>query len=266
MKLDIEKILSMPKPERFKYLKENEKELIKVKRSSDIISDVCYYQPIQTKGNVFKGDGPTDTGDIHVKVVANTANWIDSQMDMLLPDSWDKSIKERKRMIPHLHDHERSVAAKVGEVTDIYGQLLSYSELGIPGIGFTTALIFESDIKKSYNEKIYNMYKSGGINQHSIGLRYVKLNLAINDTDSPEQLIEWNKYINQAINKEVAIEAGFFWVVKEFILIENSAVLFGANEITPTLEVSEPGKSNEQTIEPPKALDYTAIMNNLKFK
>ena len=264
MKLDINKILSMPLKDRFKYLKENEKDLIKTKRSSEITSDVCYYPPIQTKGSVFKGDETQDTGVIHVKVVANTANWIDSQMDMLLPGSWDKSVNERKRMIPHLHDHERSIAAKVGEVTDIYGQELTYGELGIKGIGYTKALVFETDIMKAYNEKVYNMYKGGGVNQHSIGLRYIQLDLAMNDQNSPEALAEWNKYINQAINKQMAIDAGFFWVVKEFTLIENSAVLFGANEITPTLEVREPGKADAMIInEPTKSLDINYLISKL---
>ena len=86
----------------------------------------------------------------------------------------------------------------------------------------------------------------------------------MNDQNSPEALIEWNKYINQAINKQMAIDAGFFWVVKEFVLIENSAVLFGANEITPTLEVREPGKSEAKTItEPTKSLDINYLISKL---
>ena len=46
---------------------------------------------------------------------------------------------------------------------------MSLSELGINAIGSTQVLIFETDIKKLYNEQVFNLYKSGKINQHSIG-------------------------------------------------------------------------------------------------
>jgi hypothetical protein len=230
------------KAELFKYLIDNKKKLIDLKKSVPIYADCVSFktttihegkQGVQTKDNAPVTD---DVDMLRVKVVANTANWIDSHVDMLLPDSALKSINERKGIIPHLHDHIHQIEAKVGEVKDILLSNLSFSELGINGFGSTQAIVFITDVIKSYNEKVFNQYKLGKINQHSIGLQYVKLDLAINDESSEKEFDFWNKYYPQVINKDAADERGFFWVVQEIKLIENSAVLFGSNIITPTLD------------------------------
>jgi hypothetical protein len=265
MKIDVKKICFLPDSERFKYLRENERDLIKTKCSSEITSDVVICSSLKPTKIAYKALNSDDNNSIMVKVVANTSNWIDSQLDMIIPGAVDKSLKERKGKIPHLHDHERSTTAKVGEVVDIYTQDLSFSELGILGTGIANVLIFETNILKDYNENIFNQYKNGGINQHSIGLRYINMVLAMNDVNDPEHLKNWNEYINQAINRDVAEKNGFFWVVKEYKLIENSAVLFGANEITPTLSTS--GKNDYEMLEDRiKALELKAAESTLNDK
>jgi hypothetical protein len=190
-------------------------------------------------------DVPKDADTLRVKVVANTANWCDSHMDVLLPDCWAKSINERKGMIPHLHDHIHQLNAEVGDVVNIYSQIVSLSELGVNKPGTTQSLIFETDIKKAYNQQVFDKYKAGKVKQHSIGLQYVKLELAINDEESEKEKDFWDKYIDQVINREYVEERGFFWVVPEIKLIENSAVLFGSNSLTPTLESKEDDTENE---------------------
>lgn len=224
----------------FNYLVENKKDLIAQKKSMPIYSDVIGLkaEKIGKTGFSEKANNPIieDVDVLRVKVVANTANWMDSHNDVLLSNSWNKSIQERKNFIPHLHDHKHELSAKVGEVVDIFGQDLSFSELGIKGIGMTQALVFITDIMKSYNEKVFNQYKMGKVNQHSIGLQYVKISLAINDEEYKDEFATWEKYSENLINREQAEAKGFFFAVQEIKLIENSAVLFGSNEITPTLD------------------------------
>jgi len=243
------------KKELFAHLVANKTELIDNKKSMPIYSDCVSFNSMALPS---KGDGTQkantpvteDVDVLRVKVIANTANWIDSHMDMLLPDSAKKSIGERKNIIPHLHDHIHQIGAKVGEVVDILLADYSFSELGIKGIGSAQGITFITDVMKSYNEQVFNQYKAGKVNQHSIGLQYMKLSLAINDSDYKEEYAEWQAYYSQAINKEVADNDGFFWVIKEIKLIENSAVLFGANEITPTID------NNVKNIEPPKGTQH----------
>jgi hypothetical protein len=236
-----------------KYLIENKKTLISQKKSMPIFSESFISSPsiIHSKKDINKSNTPVqeDVDRLRVKVVANTANWIDSHLDMLLPNCWAKSIQERKSFIPHLHDHIHRIDAKVGEVVDIFSTNVTLQELGISGVGTTESLIFLTDIIKSYNEIVFNQYKQGRINQHSIGLQYVKLELAINDEDYEKELDFWNKYYPQVINKEKADKQGFFWVVQEIKLIENSAVLFGSNELTPTLDNNVKGLPGEDPTE-----------------
>lgn len=238
----------------FDYLVKNKKSLIAKKKMGIVKSDPFYYSPAIIPGNgktsfSVKEEGdvqPADIDTLRVKVVANTANWIDSHMDMILEGAATKSIKERKHIIPHLYDHNHSVMAEVGDVVDIYPQKLHLRELGIDKEGSTESIIFVSDVKKSYNEKVFDRYKKGKATQHSIGLQYVKLELAVNDKDYEKEYDFFKKYYDLAINQEIADQYGYFWVVSEYKLIENSVVLFGSNELTGTLEV----EGYEKTLEP----------------
>jgi hypothetical protein len=209
---------------------------------------------------------PQDPNICRVKVVANTSMYCDSQMDVLLRDNAAKSIKERKGMIPHLHDHIHEIAAKIGEVVNIYYQEMSFSELGIPGIGTAQVLVFETDVYKSYNEQIFNQYKAGKIKQHSIGLQYVKIGLAINDPESVAEYELWQKWALEVINKETIDNKGYFWAVPEIKLLENSAVLFGSNPITPTLDVkSTDSEPSDDTHSQPPTFDIGKALQTVKF-
>lgn len=239
------------KADRFSYLRENKNRIIKEKKSSIIEGANCGSMLIPSTGKSefsSKQNDPVteDVDRLKVKTVANTHNWLDFDMDVLLKDCAKKSINERKGLIPHIHDHIRRSDAKVGEVDDITLDDLTFKQLGLEafGSGITQCIVFVTEIIKSYNEKIFNQYKEGRVNQHSIGLQYVQLALGINDPEDKDHFDTWEKHFDKIINKQRAIDLGFFWGVSEIKLIENSTVLFGANEITPTLD-NDLGKSNE---------------------
>jgi hypothetical protein len=251
----------------FKFLVENKSAIITEKKSVLKYTDCISYatKAIPLMGTKAMGGGE-DPNICHVKVVANTSMYCDSQMDVLLRDNAAKSIKERKGMIPHLHDHIHEIGAKVGEVTSIYYQDMSMSDLGISKAGTAQALIFETDVMKAYNEQVFNQYKSGKIQQHSIGLQYVKLGLAINDDVSVAEYELWQKYADLVINQDAIQERGYFWVVPEIKLLENSAVLFGSNPITPTLDVkSTEGEPSEDTRNQPPVFDVSKALQTVKF-
>jgi hypothetical protein len=146
-------------------------------------------------------------------------------------------------LIKHIRDHEYKLSAEVGDVADIYLQDVSLTDLGLKEKGKTQCVIFETDIRKDYDPVIFDKYRTGKINQHSIGLQYVKIEVAIKDEGDEKEMDFWNKYYSKIINKEVADQYGFFFVVSEYKLLENSAVLFGSNELTPTISVTEQPKS-----------------------
>lgn len=191
-----------------------------------------------------------DADTIRVKTVSNTAFWCDTVRDVTIPDCWNKSVKERKHLLKHLKDHRYSMDAELGDVVDSYPMEMSWSDLGVNFPGKTQVLVFESDIYKSYDEKMFNRYKAKKVKQHSIGLIYVVIKLAINDPDYKEEYATWTKYIDKIANQDYVQEGGYFWALEEIKVIENSAVLFGANSITPTLEVEDKSNNDDTDEEP----------------
>lgn len=243
------------------FLKANKSELIKQKGAFPIKSEpnqFPYELVKKTKVDANKAVQQVEEvefGTLDVTCIGNSANWIDSQMDMLLPDCWKKTIKERgtSGKIYHLRDHKQSTEGIIGKPSQFYSKDYSLEELGLQGYyGSTQCLVMDSTLMESLDDKLYTLYLNKMIKQHSIGMQYVKLDLAINDINSPDEYAIWNKYFAQVINKDVATQCGYFWVVAEIKLLEVSAVLWGANELTPCMDNNE-----EKTIEPLKDTQKT---------
>ncbi len=260
----------------FQFLAENEDALIAQKKSVmkrfDESPSSFSLSGIPQKDGAVKAIGtfaeiPESADIVRVKVAANTSLWCDSQGDVLLRDSGKKSIRERKGLIPHIHDHQWIIGAEVGEVNNIYYEDIALSSLGLNMAGTAQVLVFDTDIMKEYNPLIFNKYRKGKIKQHSIGLQYVKILLCMNDDEWDESYkANWDKYAPMVINQS-AIESGFFWAVQEYKLLENSCVLFGANEITPTLETSAKADTG---VEPPidtqkQPFDIAKAISNIKI-
>lgn len=256
------------------FLIENKDAMIAERKSAIKHTDPCTSIPsvYNVEGakaiKTAPGEALEAKESVRVKVVANTALWLDSYLDVLTPDCWKNSIKTRKGLIPHLHDHEHKLGAEVGDVVDIYSQDISLTDLGLNKKGKTQCLIFETDIRKAYNEMVFRKYATGKVKQHSIALQYVKIDLAINDEESEKEFTFWKKYYDQLINPEDADETGFFFVVTEIKLLENSAVLFGANALTPTLDVKADTfiqPDEDTTEEKPLPFDLSKAITETKF-
>lgn len=252
--------------ELFKFLKDNKTALINQKKSMIKTTDpVGSYPEFFTINNTEVGgitksvkaeiaQIPQDATSVFAKMVCNACNWCDSMMDVLLDNSSKRTIQQRKGMIPHLKNHEHKLESEIGDVQDIYLEQIGLKTLGLKESGSTQCIIMESLVQKSYDERVFNKYKSGKVMQHSIGLNYIEIYLAINSPDDeywePEYKI-WKKYHDLVINQDVIEEYGFFWAVKEIKLLENSGVLFGSNELTPTLEIRAKNHSSEIVLDTP---------------
>jgi hypothetical protein len=217
--------------------------------------------------NVIKTNKVNEDTDKVLKrtIVGNTYMWMDSHDDVHSKGVFSKSIKERQNSIFHLHDHKFEITAKVGEPTKVYEKELLWSDFGIDKAGSTTALLMDSEIYKDYNDKIFNEYKSGRINQHSVGMQYVKIDLAINDDEYEEEYKVWQDNIESIGNKELAEDKGYFWLVREAKLIEISAVLLGSNSLTPTLENKQADLESLDKNEAEKSLQLKQLLTNIKI-
>lgn len=146
-----------------------------------------------------------------VKTVWNKTDIIDLDKDLILPSAFNKSISDRanpnsRTPIYHLIDHKFNRDNVVGVPSELYmngTDLTAVTEIKmyVPMPDGT----FQIDQKKlSY----YNSYKSGEVKQHSIGFDVIK-----------------------------GEKRKDYYEIQEVKLYEGSAVLLGANPLTPTQSV-----------------------------
>jgi hypothetical protein len=234
------------KKELLAFIVENKDTLIAQKKAELKKADaiMCSYK------NVNKANSPVDVNDkTELKIIAiiNTTNLMDSHDDVHMPGIWTKSLQENKNIM-HLQEHKMEFDKIISDGEDLnpYVKFFTWRELGFDYEGQTQALVFESNIKKERNPYMFNQYASGFVKQHSVGMRYIKLLLAVDDEDWPEHKEIWDKYINEVANRELAEDKGFFYAVKEAKIIEGSAVPLGSNTATPTLDNNAKSEFEEQ--------------------
>jgi len=216
------------------------------------------------------GDKPTskEEGEINLaekdsikaKLAINTTNVIDSHQDLHVSGLWDKSLKENKRIL-HLQEHSRKFKDVISKGNDLkaYTEEKSWKDLGFDMDGKTEVLTFDSTIRKSVNTYMFDQYAKGMVEEHSVGMMYVKIVTCINDEEYPVQKENWDKYFPLAANKD-SFTGKVFWAVLEAKAIEGSAVLLGSNSFTPTqeikaLEFEEPRQTKEE-IEKQALIDW----------
>jgi HK97 family phage prohead protease len=181
--------------------------------------------------NIDGGVVDVDTTARRVKTAWNKTGVMDHDKDIVEKSAFDKTIKERgpkgKNLIWHLTDHRASLKDAVGKPSEIMmeGDFL----VAITDIPNTT-----------WGNDVLEHYKAGTINQHSIGFVTVKREV-FNDDD-------WEKR---------------YQVIKEATLYEGSAVLWGANEFTPTLTVGKSLTKEQRETEFKKTIEDLANLSKL---
>lgn len=248
-----------------KEIVEKKAELIALKKAEVKLTKGGLSGCVNEASHVYNKGVFKDSDDsLSRTIIGNTYLWMDSHEDVHAKNCFAKSIKEKGKNAFHLHDHEFKITAKVGEPQKIYEDIISWKSLGINKEGSTQALFMDSEILKDYNSQIYNEYKNGKINQHSVGMQYVKIDLAVNDEDYEDEFKVWQDNIDNIGNKEQAEEKGYFWFVREAKLIEISAVLLGSNELTPTLENKEAVSDTSKT-EPSNDTQVKQLLTSIKI-
>ena len=88
---------------------------------------------------------------------------------------------------------------------------------------------------------MFKQYSQGNVDNHSVGMQYVKLALAINSEEEEykEEKEVWDKYYPKVVNNAELEKSPYFWAVTEAKVYEGSAVVMGSNSFTPTQQVKE---------------------------
>lgn len=243
---------NLSRKEIFNYLVKNEALIFNAKKSVTKEADGFVSAPlyVDDKGNlVNKAESEslptTESGILKVAPVINTTNWLDSHGDVHIPGLWKKSLSDNKRTGFYLlESHGRSFQSIIADECAGMTKNLSWKELGLDYSGVTEALLFNALLDKDRNEYMYEQYLKKRVKNHSVGMQYVKLVTCIDDEEYPVQKENWDKYIEMVANREEAEADGYFWAILEAKIMEGSAVVFGSNSVTPTLETTLLGKTD----------------------
>jgi hypothetical protein len=260
--------------ELFAFLIENKDTLIYQKKSQIKYADGIGFSNMfySEKSGAYKSNIPvsSDKPELKVRAIINTTNIMDSHKDVHLPGIWDKSLKEN-RMIKHLQEHIMQYDKIISDKKDLkaYTAIYSFKELGFDLPGTTQALIFDSTIRKTRNPFMFKQYADGNVDNHSVGMIYVRVDLAMDDEDNPKEKKLYDEYINSIANKEEVEAQGFFFPVREAKVIEGSAVPLGSNYVTPTLDNNMKSSAviDTEGNEPPsgtRKIDINKLINELK--
>jgi len=250
------------KKELYDFLMKNKDSLIAQKCSAIKFADGFEAHTNVLKNEVGVANKSTfddNQTEITVKAVINTTNIMDSHGDVHLKGIWKKSLQENKRIMM-LQEHKSNQFDKIiASGDDLKASVKTYTwkELGYDIDGETQALVFEAKVKKARNPFMFEQYKQGYVDNHSVGMQYVKLNIAVNDEDYPLAKELYDTHINEIANKSEVESRGYFWAVAEAKAIEGSAVPNGSNKITPTLEVKN---FNQEVTESAKAMAIKAFL------
>lgn len=232
------------KEELFRELILNEKTLISQKKGINKEADsVSYFVEVDNqKGETVKASSTTpqlmEAGKMKAKLVINTTGLLDSHSDVHIKGLWKKSVDEQKGLLL-LQEHQMKFDKIISDNVKTALKTITWKSLGFNLDGSTQALVFETEIDKNRNEFMFEQYAKGYVKEHSVGMRYVKIEMAINSDEkwASDYKDTWDKYYEEIVNKSDADAQGYFWAVTEAKIIEGSAVVKGSNFATPTISV-----------------------------
>lgn len=188
---------------------------------------------------------------IRVRAVVNTTRILDSMGDVHIDQLWNKSLKESRQHYL-IREHKLDFDNIISDDVHVFVKQIPWVEIGYNYPGTTQALIYDAVITKEGSAGMFDKYLNGKVKNHSVGMRYIKVLLAINDPQYPDEYKVWEKYFPEIVNQSDAEQLGYFFAVTEAKNIEGSAVVIGANPATPTLFVEAksepPGTQNQPEI------------------
>lgn len=240
----------------FNWLIQNKSMLVAAKKAALKEADGFPTLYVNKNGDIVKADASdldADVTKLDAQLIINTTNYFDSHSDVHIPGLWKKSLNDT---VDHYlcKEHVMSFENIISENIKAYTKKFSWKDLGYNANGVTEALVFDAVIEKDRHPFMFNQYKKGYVKNHSVGMRYVKIFLAINDEDYKEEFSTWNTYVDDIINRADAEASGYFWAITEAKVVEGSAVVRGSNKITPVYSIQS-SKQSSTAKQPPEGTE-----------
>jgi hypothetical protein len=268
--------------EMIRYVVANKEAIITQKKAVVKNADAVQFEPITMNSDLtaIKGLKPVyendkEAGILKRTILANTYWWMDSHDDVHIGRGegdkgiFTESIQGKSSRIPPIDQHNYSLDGKMGKTITLSEEMISWRELGLGKTGMTEGLFAVAEIHKNMNERRYNDYLNNEIDQHSVGMQYQDIELAVNDQEEfPKEFKVWQKYINKIGNRSRAEGKGLFFAVSKAKLVEYSAVIAGSNELTPVIGApsGEGAKSSAGAQRDPRVLEgLKELLNKTKI-
>lgn len=234
------------KEELIKALVNNKHLAVSSKKSNIVTHKICNFSSVG-KDSVSDSNKSSlesvSAGDT-IWATINTTGILDSHGDIHAKGIWNKSAREQNNKVYYIINHNLEIGNVIAYPKDVNIHVLNkkWRDLGYDADGSTEALTFEVKLTEYSNPDFMSALKSGATLQNSIRMRYIDVELCVNDKEYEAEHLMWQKYISEAVNRSEAEKLGYFWYVKEAAIVnEGSAVLFASNTVTPINTV----KSNE---------------------
>lgn len=212
-----------------------------------------------------------------IKTAINTTGIIDSHVDLHLPKGWNRTVKHKANDGLHLKEHKMTfdnvLADGINEV-EVYVTRMTWKSLGYNFEGSCDVLMHKATLK-AYTDplphqltksEMYYRYRDGEVKNHSVGMGYGDVVFCVNSDEKywKEEKENFDKYLEYAVNPEVANEYGYYFAIPEMKYYEGSSVLRGSNYATPTVSVTEEKTepatvSTSPIIDPSKDTQITSL-------
>lgn len=249
------------KEDMFRELKANEDKLIGLKKAQ-IFKSVEKLQfsflnldiskvSTQSKANF-------DMKDNYIYPVISSTRYMDSHKDVHFDGCFNKTKNEQQGKVYYALDHELKYNSILAWPKDVrmFTTMLDWNLVGKDYYGQTEALVFEIPKEKFIQKNVLKAIEEMAADfENSIRMSYDKIKLAANSTDKDlaENKAYFDSKINSIANKEVALEAGYFWGVEELRIHKEGSLVVagGSNDATSIIQITEPVKSTQ--IDPPSS-------------
>jgi len=252
-----------------KYLVDKSQEILAVKmaqtKETDCgISIACYDGVSEAAKQIVKSlslEVGKAEPHVLVTVAINTTKFMDSHDDVHIDGLWDEGLKQNKNL-PLLKEHKFNFDNILAKGIDVEVKTvdMEWKDLGYEFEGKTQALVFVARIYKSRNKEMYENYKDGYVDNHSVGMKYVETFFAVKDAEG-EFGKNWETYYPMIANKSLADKKEYFIAVTKAIAVEGSAVPIGSNSATPTLDI----EAREKAIKTFLGTDFVEVAKEKDF-
>lgn len=266
------------KEDLFAELKKNETRLIDLKKSNVYKShEKGQFSFLNLSKGLDSVKGLDNAKDGYIYPIISTTNYMDSHKDVHFNGSMNKTAKEQNGKVVYALDHDLKFNSIIAWQKDInmFITTIDWSMVGKNYLGQTEALVFEIAKDKITRKDVLDAIENKVSEfQNSIRMVYHKLKLGINSNSKEyaDNKAYFDANINKIVNKEVALEDGYFWGVEELgIYKEGSLVVAGgSNDATSIYSKDNEAVDNTSKNEPSndtqakQTINYNYILQTIK--